>query len=322
MQIAPGLQWVRKSLPFALNHINCWLLEGDDGLTIVDAGINSPDSRSEWQQIIASHDKPLKRVVCTHMHPDHVGLAGWLMREYDTEFMMSRSEFLMCRMLVSDTGRDAPQDGLRFYRSAGFAQDELENYGKRFGGFGSMVYQLPDSYIRLQDGETLRLAGDDWKLIATGGHSPEHISLYCAERNVLISGDQLLPGITSNVSVWPTEPDANPMKEWLDGCRYLMSVIPADCLVLPSHGKVFLGAHERLQYIIDMHLHGLEQITEKLQQPAKVTDLFEILFRSRIDEGNRIMAVGEAVANLNYLLAENTISREMQADGTALYQRV
>lgn len=313
---------MRKSLPFALNHINCWLLQGEEGLTIVDTGVNSPESQDEWRRLLSATQQPLRRVVCTHMHPDHVGLSGWLMREYDTEFMMSRSEFLMCHTLVSDTGRTAPEDGIRFYRAAGFTSDELANYSTRFGGFGSMVYQLPDSYQRLQDGQTLQMADYSWKLIATGGHSPEHISLYCAERNILIAGDQLLPGITSNVSVWPTEPRANPLREWLDGLRYLKSSIPEDCLVLPAHGKVFQGAHQRIQYLIDMHLQGLEQLTERLKQPARAVDLFDILFRSRIDEGNRIMAVGETIAHLNYLLAENVISCTVQPDGSALYHRL
>lgn len=322
MAIADNLQWVRKTLPFNLTHINCWLLQDEDGLTIVDTGVDTPQGRAEWERALSTHTLPLRCVLCTHMHPDHIGLAGWLVRKHKTQFMISRSEYLMCRTLVADTGRNAPDEALVFYRSAGFSEDELESYQSRFGGFGSMVSQLPDTYRRLQGGQTLQIGGYSWQTIATGGHSPEHICLYCREHNLLIAGDQLLPGITPNVSVWPTEPQANPLGEWLDGCRHLKDSIDRDCLVLPSHGKPFYGAHQRIQYIIDMHIQGLEQITAQLQRPTKVTELFSTLFHSRISESNRIMAAGETIAHLNYLVAQEQIGFEIQSDGSALYSRL
>ena len=195
---------------------------------------NSPDER------------PLTRVFVTHMHPDHVGMAGWLTRKFGVRLWMTRLEYLSCRVMVSDTGREAPDDAIEFCRRAGWSAAAIEAYRARFGNFGKHIHTLPDSYRRLCDGEELRIGTNTWRVVVGSGHSPEHACLYCPELKVLISGDQILPRISSNVSVHPTEPEANPLQDWLDSCNKLKTVLPSDVLVLPAHNEPFRGAHLRL----------------------------------------------------------------------------
>ncbi|MEM7762865.1 MAG: MBL fold metallo-hydrolase [Pseudomonadota bacterium] len=317
--VAPGVDWLRMPLPFLLGHINVWLLSGADRATIVDTGLNSDQTKDLWRAIIG--DTSVERIVVTHMHPDHVGCAGWLHRQFDAPLHMTRAEYLMCRVLVADTGKPAPEAGVTFYRGAGFSDEAIDQYIARFGGFGKAVASMPDSYVRMNDLDTLTINGDDWQIITTSGHCPEHAALFNAASNVVIAGDQLLPTISSNVSVWPTEPNGNPLKDWLDGCRRLQSLLPADVLVLPSHGKPFTGAHERLQALIDEHEQGLEKLMTLCETPRRAVDTFPALFKSRITDSNLIMATGEAIAHLNYLIADGDITCRRDNNGVDWYER-
>lgn len=317
--VCAGVQWLRMPLPFLLGHINLWLLDDTDGIAIVDSGLNTETTQEHWQALLIG--QMVSRVIITHMHPDHVGSAGWLCENYDVALHMSRSEYLMCRVLAADTGKPAPQDGIDYYRAAGFDKDALDNYIAKFGGFGRAVYPMPDSFRRLQHGQKLCIGDADWEIITTSGHCPEHASLFCASKNLFIAGDQLLPTISSNVSVWPTEPEADPLGQWLDACAMLKERLPHDVLVLPSHGKPFTGAHGRLQALIDEHQDGLDKLLELCREPQRAVDVFPALFKSKITEGNLIMATGEAVAHLNYLLQRGQLKRWMDDDGVYWYQR-
>jgi len=322
--VAPGLRWVRMRLPFQLNHINLWLLEDRDGWTVIDTGLRDEPTADAWKQLFAGvmQSRPVKRVIVTHLHPDHVGMAGWLVRRFGVELWMSRTEYLLCRNLVADTGQEAPDEGIRFYRAAGFPQEALEAYRTRFGGFGRAVYKLPNSYRRIQDGETIDIGDRSWRIVIGRGHSPEHACLWCAGDGLLISGDQILPRISSNVSVFPTEPEANPLQEWLDSCARLRQLLPFDTLVLPSHNEPFRGAAERLDELIAEHEENMEKLVAHCREPRRAVDCFEALFRSRITSGNYIMAAGESIANLNCLRARGAILRSIDGDGIAWYQRM
>jgi glyoxylase-like metal-dependent hydrolase (beta-lactamase superfamily II) len=183
-----------------------------------------------------------------------------------------------------------------------------------------VVAPLPQAYRRLYDGQSGVIGEYDWQVIIGRGHSPEHACLYCAERNILISGDQILPTISSNVSVWPTEPGANPLAQWFDSLRHLKDVLPEDVLVLPAHGKVFRGAHTRLNELIEEHESGLEKLRDLCREPKRVLDVFPALFKSQINDGNLIMATGEAIAHLNYLHYAGEIAVNIDADGVKWYQ--
>lgn len=321
--IADGVYWVRFPMPMSLDHINLWLLEDGDGWTVIDTCLNLPDAREQWESLFSGFmaGKPVKRVICTHMHPDHVGLAGWITERFDCELWMAREEYLMCRSLVGDTGKQAPDVAIRFYRAAGFNEEQLDIYRKKFGGFGKAVYQLPDSFHRLMDGETIRINDRYWQLVRGSGHSPEHISLYCPALKLMISGDQVLPKITPNVSVFPTEPRSDTLKDWLFSCNRIREKIPDDVLVLPAHEAPFYGLHVRLTQIIEDHENGLDKLYEHLSEPRRAVDCFPALFKRKIDVSVALMATGETLAHLNCLIGRRMVLRERDEHGVDWYSR-
>ena len=323
-EVAAGLRWLRMRLPMpALNHINVWALEDGPGWTLVDTGMDTPATVADWQSALpgALGARPVVRVICTHMHPDHIGMAGWLTRQHDCRLWTTRLEYVTCRMLVADTGREAPADGVRFYRAAGWDDAALEHYRARFGGFGKAVYALPDSYRRVVDGEELAIGGRTWRAVVGRGHSPEHLCLHCPELCVLISGDQVLPRITSNVSVFPTEPDADPLSEWLASLASIKQRVSDEVLVLPSHNEPFRGLHARLDALIAGHEDRLARLAAELATAKRAVDVFALLFRRRVALDMLSMATGESLAHLNCLMARGLATRELDSGGVAWYRR-
>jgi len=323
IEVAPGVLWVRMRLPFQLNHINLWVLADGDGWTIVDSGIRDETTADAWKALFAGPmlGRPVKRVIVTHLHPDHVGLAGWLVRRFGVALWMSRTDYLMCRNLVADTDQEAPAEGIRFYRAAGFPDDAIESYKTRFGGFGRGVYNLPNAFRRIQDGEQIEIGERVWEIVVGRGHAPEHACLWSRADGIFISGDQILPRISSNVSLFPTEPEANPLQEWLDSCAKLKSLLPDDVLVLPAHNEPFRGAPLRLQELIDLHENNMEKLMALCVEPKRAVDCFPALFRSRITSGNYTMAAGESLAHLNCLRVRGGVVRNTDADGVDWYVR-
>ena len=321
LEVAPGVRWVRMPLPFSLKWINLWLIEDGDGWTVVDTGIPNSETKSHWRTIFENElgGKPVKRVIVTHMHPDHIGLAGWMTHKWKCELWITRLEYIQCRMLVADTGREAPQAGVDFYRAAGWEQEDLDKYVERFGGFGKAVSQLPDSFRRLSDGQEISIGGRTWRIVTGCGHSPDHACLWQPDLNVFISGDQILPRISSNVSVFPTEPEADPLKDWLDSCRKLKATIPEDVLVLPSHNEPFYGAHKRLDGLIEGHETAMKRVLSRLDEPKRAIDLFTALFARAIEKDVLGMATGETIAHLNCLKGRGLVT-SVHADGTTLYR--
>lgn len=324
VSVAPGVLWLRMPLPMpALNHINLWALEDGAGWTLIDTGMHTPDTATHWQSLLSSElgARPVQRIVCTHMHPDHVGMAGWLAAQHRCRLWMTRLEYVTCRMLVADTGREAPADGLNFYRAAGWDDAALEYYRARFGRFGKAVHALPDSYRRVADGEEIDIGGRRWRAVVGRGHSPEHLCLYCRELKVLISGDQVLPRISSNVSVFPTEPDANPLAEWLESLVAIGGRVPDEVLVLPSHNEPFHGLHARLEALRSGHEERLQRVHEALSQPRRAVDIFSLLFRRSVGPELMSMATGESIAHLNCLVARGLAAHESDAHGVVWYRR-
>ncbi len=321
MEIAPGIHWLRMPLPFILGHINLWLLADGAGWAIVDTGLYEPGTQAIWDRIVAEGFAPIQRVIVTHLHPDHSGCAGWLSAKHEAELWMSREEYLLCRVLKTDTGREAPPTGVHFYRCAGYSDEQIISFQKRFGRFGMVVSDLSDSYRRLQHGDRIDIGDHTWEVLVGRGHSPEHATLFNRKLNCVISGDQILPTISSNVSVWPTEPQADPLGDWFDTLRDFKRYLPADVLVLPAHGKPFRGAHVRLDELIAEHETGLDKLIDLCAQPRRAVDAFPALFKSEIGDGNLMMATGEALAHLNYLQKRGLISVETDAGGVHWYQR-
>lgn len=321
VEVAEGIYWLRFPLPFSLEFINLYLLEDGDGWTIVDTCVDLPKSRALWEGYMEGimEGKPIKRVIVTHLHPDHVGLAGWLTRKASCELWMSRTDFLMCKTLAADTGKDAPEAAIDFYRAIGFSEENLESYRKRFGGFGSAISDLPDSFRRLSDGETFEVNGRYWQVVMGSGHAPEHACLYCPGLKVLISGDQVLPRISSNVSVFPTEPDGDTLKDWLDSCAKLRELLPNNLLVLPAHQEPFYGLHARLTRLIEGHEIGLDRLYEHVQEPKRVIDCFGPLFKRKIGPDLMGLASGETVAHLNCLMGRKLVEKYRDENGVDYY---
>ena len=322
-EIADGVVWLRLPMPGRLDHINVWLLRDDGGWAIVDTGINTEEIQECWERIFDEHldGRPVTRVIATHLHGDHTGQAGWLSRRWGVELHMSRTEFFMCKVMASDGPQDVPEDAIRFYRRAGFGKRLLDGYRRRFGTFGARISQLPAGYRRLSDGEVLSLDGRKWRVVVGRGHSPEHVCLYCPDLKLLISGDQVLPRITPNVSVNPSEPHANPLREWLRSCARLQDALPGDLLVLPAHEDPFYGLHERLRDLIDFHETGLSKMVDLCAEPRRAVDVFPALFKREVDETMFFAATGESIAHLHYALEEGRLELEEDAEGVAWYRR-
>ena len=323
MEVADGVHWLRFALPMAgLNHINLWALKDKDGWMIVDTGIGNKDSMKIWENHFTSlmGGRPVNRVMCTHLHPDHTGLAGWLCRKFDAPLLMTRGEYFLCRVLAADTGKPAPREGTKFYRKAGFTDEQIELYKSRFGGFGKAISPLPQGYDRLTDGELGLINGRTWRIIIGNGHSPEHACLYCPDLKICLTGDQLLPNISSNVSVWPTEPEANPLEDWIQSCHKLKEELPEDTLICPAHGVPFYGAHKRLDKLISHHEKALDRLNEFCKTPRLATEVYEVLFRRKINDSNRLMAVGESIAHLNCLKQRGLVSRRLNDAGQFTYK--
>ena len=304
VEIAPGVFWLRMPLGGALKAINVWALDDGEGWTIVDTGMRTSETAQGWRDAFAGTlaGRPVTRVICTHMHPDHVGMAGWILRKFPgARLWMTRLEYLTCRMLSADTGREAPEDGIRFYKAAGWDEAPIENYRSRFGGFGRGLYPLPDSYHRLSEGDEVRIGEHVWRIVVGCGHSPEHACLYQPELKLLISGDQVLPRISSNVSVHPTEPDADPLTDWLTSLAKVKAEVPDDVLVLPAHNEPFHGLHVRIDHLIRGHERGLVRLERRLNEPKRTVDVFGALFARAIGPELLGMATGEAQAHLNCL---------------------
>mgnify|MGYP000093481256 CR=1 FL=1 len=317
--VADGVYWVRMQLPYMLDHINVWLIDDGDSWVLVDTCVDVDSARQNYESLFSGimGDKPLSRVLVTHMHPDHVGLAGWLVKRFDAAFYMSRTDYLMCRAMAGDTGRKAPDEAMQFYHRAGFSEAGLARYRERFGGFGEHIFPLPQAYNRLKQDDELEIGGRIWRVEMGSGHAPEHACLYCADLNVLISGDQVIPRISSNVSLFPTEPFANPLQDWIDSCRRLRATLPADTLVLPAHNEPFYGLHARLDALVDGHENAMTRLLGVCEEPRRAvdTEIFSALFKRKITRDTYFMATGESLAHLMCLVHRKAINMQLDDDG-------
>jgi glyoxylase-like metal-dependent hydrolase (beta-lactamase superfamily II) len=316
-------------IPLSLiNHINLWAVRDGNGWAVFDAGLQTGDTVEAWRRLFASDGAlsqgGLTRLFVTHTHPDHSGLAGWLTRKFGCRLWMTRMEYLTSRVVAADVGRGVSADVVSFYRRAGWDHDAIEAYRAYFGGFGKYVHAPPDSYRRVREAKSCS-SGDHyhiWRVVVGAGHSPEHACFYCQKLKLLISGDRVLPRISSNVSVGPTEPDADPTSDWLASLDKLQREIPDDVLVLPGHNEPFRGLHARLDYLKRSQHHALDRLRSALAQPRRAVDVFSQLFSRPIGPDPLLLdvATGESVAHLNYLLHRDEAEVELGADGSAWYR--
>jgi glyoxylase-like metal-dependent hydrolase (beta-lactamase superfamily II) len=320
--IVPGVRWLRMGLPFALDHINLWLLEdridGVDGWTIVDCGITNDATREAWERVFANElqGKPVLRVIATHMHPDHIGLAHWLTEKWNCRLWVSATDFNAARMASQSTTGFGGERAAAFFTSHGMTDPEaIAKVCARANYYAGMVPKVPDSYRRLMDGMVLSVGGRAWRCIAGYGHAPEHMALACEELKLLISGDMVLPRISTNVSVYDLEPESDPLTLYLDSLARYEALAP-DTLVLPSHGKPFTGLHARIRQLRAHHDERLADVMIACAgKPCHAADLLPVLFRRKLDLHQTTFAMGEAVAHLHALWYQGRLTRRRHDDG-------
>lgn len=313
---APGIEWVRMPLPFALDHVNLWLLHDGDGYTLVDAGIALDSIKESWEAILASvcAAKPIRRLIVTHYHPDHLGLGAWLAAKVGIEVWMTQGEYLAALAVREQLAGFGVPAMLKQFRINGLDEARLDALARRGNSYRRGVPDLPDHYRRIVDGEEVRIDGRTWRVMVGHGHSPEHAAVYCEQLGVLISGDMVLPRITTNVSVLAATPDADPLKLYLDSlARYAQ--LPADTLVLPSHGRPFRGLRQRVEFVVAHHRERCDALLACCFAPRSAAELLPTLFTRELDPHQVMFAMGETIAHLNRLVYAGELRKVEGSDG-------
>ena len=323
-EVAPGVKWLRMPLPFALDHINLWLLDEGDGWTIVDSGLNTEATRQLWGEIFshALEGKPVKRLLVTHFHPDHMGLAGWLTETLRIPLWCTETEWLFARMLSLDESEGFMRNALEFYRRTGMDEAMRAVFAGRGNTYSKRVATIPHRYTRIGDGQIVRVGGREWRVVVARGHAPEHACLYAPELDLFIAGDQVLPKISPNVSLWPQEPEGDPLALYLASLARLKREIPETALVLPSHGLPFHGLHRRIDRLAEHHEERLKELEAACEVPRTAAEIVPVLFRRTLDAHQLGFAVGETLAHVQYLLNIGRLSRETRGDGVYTFRRI
>jgi glyoxylase-like metal-dependent hydrolase (beta-lactamase superfamily II) len=319
-EVAPGVRWLRMPLPFQLNHINLWLLQDDDGWTIVDSGIGNEETRGHWDSIFSGLGNPgIKRVILTHYHPDHAGNAAWLCEKFGVEMWTTQGEYLTAHAVRAASAGYTSEAVLGVFEKNGLDAGRRAAMTPKGNRYAALVPGFPASYRRIYEHDALRIGGRDWRAIVGYGHAPEHLSLYCKDLNVVIAGDMLLSTISTNVSVWSVDPEGDPLRLFLQSiARY--RELPPDVLVLPSHGKPFRGAHARVAQLEAHHAERFAELEGALKKaPRSAAELLEVLFRRPLDTHQTFFAMGEAIAHLHYLYYAGRATRAAGPDGVMRY---
>src|SRR6056297_3697716 len=323
IQVAPGFLWIRLPLPMALDHVNIYALDDGDSWTIVDTGIHSRRSVALWEKVLAGplQGRPVSRVILTHHHPDHIGMAGWLMDRFGAELVTTRTAWLMARMLILDVEERPTEQAVAFWRSAGMDPEILEaRKNDRPYNFADVCAPIPVGYSRVKQGDVIRAGGRDWDVHIGNGHAPEHLTLWSRDDALVIAGDQVISSISPNIGVYPTEPEADPLQDWLEACERLRGLAREDHLVLSGHKMPFTGLPFRLTQLIENHHGALDRLEAHLATPKVASECFAPLFKRTIDAGLYGLALVEAVAHLNHLHQAGRVTRHRRADGAWLWQ--
>jgi len=324
IEVADGVLWTRLPLPMKLDHVNIYALDDGDGCTVIDAGFSSNRGKGIWQGMLggALSGKPVRRVIVTHHHPDHVGLAGWFQSGHDAELVTTRTAWLMSRMLTLDEQAAAPAETIAFWKSAGMDPDILQaRVEERPFNFADVVDPMPLGYTRIRQDDVIEIGGRRWDVHIGNGHAPEHATFWSRDDNLVLGGDQLLPSISPNIGVYATEPMADPLAEWLESCERLAPHARPDHLVLGGHKLPFTGLPTRMRQLIDNHHGALHRLLEHIDTPKTAGECFAPLFKRRIGSGEYGLALVESVAHLSHLYQAGLAERTVREDGAYLYRR-
>lgn len=319
-QVAPGVRWVRMPLPFVLNHINLWLLDDGDAQVVVDTGFGVDAVRDNWNAILDRDPRPLSRILVTHSHPDHLGLASWLAERNGAPVLMTQGEFFNGHAIWNQVGGNAVDEMVAHFAAHGLDPASQQALRDRGNAYRRGVPSLPKAYRRLFDGDVVNVGGRDWRVIVGYGHSPEHASLYCESLGVLISGDMLLPRISTNISVYALSPDDDLLGWFLESLKRFKD-LPDDTLVLPSHGHPFRGIRARVDQLEAHHRERCDALLNEIQTPRSAGELLSTLFPRELDTHQVMFAMGEAIAHLNYLGARGEVRRVGDPTGIIRFEK-
>src|SRR5271166_1329297 len=322
VELRPGILWARLALPFRLDHVNIYFVEDGAGLALIDTGIDNAGSRAAWEALLAGplEGRKLTRVIATHFHPDHIGLAGWLCERFDLGLAMSQTEYLIALNIRLDPQglRSEPYRG--FYRSHGLSEESTEILLGHGLQYLRMVSQPPRTFLRLIAEEQVKIGSRQFEVMTGAGHSPEQIMLHSAEDHLILSGDQILAKISPNVSVEAMDPDGDPLGLYLRSLERLKRTLPQDVLVLPGHNLPFVGLSTRADELIAHHEARCFAILEACKVgPQTVADLVPVIFGRKIDDPHQLVfAFGEALAHVNAMIRSESLRIPSTAQGLAL----
>lgn len=323
VEIADRILWLRLPLPMKLDHVNIYALDDGPGWTIIDTGFMTGKTKAIWADIMNGPlaAKPIRRVIASHHHPDHIGLAGWFQTEHGTSLWTTRTAWLYARMLTFDHQETTSDATLLHLQRAGADKARLDWAKAREPmNFSRVVYPLPQGYRRIQDGERIEMGGRAWRIFTGNGHAPEQATFWSVDGELVISADQILPRISPNIGVHPNEPEADPLGEWIVSCRRFQPLAKRNHLVLPGHNRPFTGLPKRLEQLIDNHHGAIKRLRKELARPRTAIECFDAIYKRRIGDGEFMLALIEAIAHLNHMVATGQATRRLDADGAYRFE--
>ncbi len=318
IEMAPGILWARIPLPFRLNHINVYLIDDGDGWAILDTGIGNDATRAVWEALASGPlaGRRFTRLIVTHFHPDHIGLAGWLCETFDLPLLTSQTSYLACLNISLNPSALDAKTYRDFYLRHGMDEATTQRVAVQGHGYLKMVSPLPPTFMRLVAGDTLQIGGRTFDVLTGNGHAAEQVMLYCATDNIFLAADQVLAKITPNISVWAVDPDGDPLGLYIRSLGELKARIPADALVLPGHQLPFYGLHTRGDELIAHHRLRCDAIAEACRNaPRSAAELVPVLFSRELDPHQMSFAFSEAQAHVNYMLRRGELKWAEGADG-------
>ncbi len=311
VEIAPGILWVRVPLPFRLDHINVYLIDDGDGWAVLDTGIGNEATRALWETMAAGPlaGRRLTRLIVTHHHPDHIGLAGWLCERFALPLATSETSYLFCQNVSLRPGALDAKPYRDFYLRHGLAEDITQRVATQGHSYLKMVSGLPPTFERLVAGDTIEIGGRTFDVMTGNGHSPEQVMLYCAADRIFLAADQVLAKITPNISVWAVNPTGNPLGLYLRSLNELKRDLPADALVLPGHQLPFYGLHTRTDELIAHHEKRCAMLADACRsQSHSAAELVPVLFPRALDPHQMSFAFSETLAHMNYMLSRGELT--------------